>query len=414
MTIKGGSIFDANTGSLLDANQQSGAHDAWLQIKMTKKIKVLSVFGTRPEAIKMAPLVRALAKEQEIESTVCVTGQHRHMLDQVLTLFDIVPDIDLQVMQKSQSLNGLFGRVLDATNNLLIDSRPDYVLVHGDTTTAAAAGIASFHLGIPVGHIEAGLRTGNLFQPYPEEANRRIVDVLSSIMFAPTKTAKKMLVQECLSGQILVTGNTIIDALSLTAERLKNDVFLSSQISQRFPYIDKQKRLVLVTGHRRESIGDGFIQICEALREISKDKDLQVVYPVHLNPQVRETVVPMLSTCPNIYLIDPLDYIEFVWMMMQSTLILTDSGGIQEEAPFLGIPVLVLREVTERPEALATGLVMLVGTSTNQIVREARRVLSQTKRKKGFSPYGDGQASKRIVDALCGRLVNEFDCITAN
>ena len=356
----------------------------------------------------MAPLVHALSCEPEIESRVCVTGQHRHMLDQVLKTFDIVPDDDLQLMQKDQTLNGLFSRVVESTNDLLSNYRPDYVLVHGDTTTATAAALSAFHLGIPVGHVEAGLRTGDIFQPFPEEVNRRIVDVVSSLMFAPTGTAKACLEQEQLSGRIVVTGNTVIDALSYVVKRLENDQPLLAKMTQRFPFIDPTKRLILVTGHRRENIGHGFIHICEAVRQIAEDSELQIIYPVHLNPKVRDAVMPMLSGRSNIHLIDPLDYLEFVWVMLQSSLILTESGGVQEEAPFLGKPVLVLREVTERPEAVEAGVVKLVGTDCAAIVRATRQSLNAESPSVCVSPYGDGHASRRIVDALCGRPVAEF------
>ncbi len=356
----------------------------------------------------MAPLIRVLAATSGIESRVCVTGQHRHMLDQVLSLFKIEPDIDLKVMTTNQTLNGLFSRIIETTNALLTQSRPDYVLVHGDTSTAAAATLSAFHLGIPVGHVEAGLRTGDVFRPFPEEANRRVIDVMSSLMFAPTTTAKKSLEKEKLSGRIYVTGNTVIDALSYVADRLDQDSNLSNKVRSRFPFVDFKKRMVLVTGHRRENIGDGFVQICDALRQIAEDETLQIIYPVHLNPRVRDTVMPMLSGHSNIHLIEPLDYLEFVWMMMQSTLILTDSGGIQEEAPFLGKPVLVLRDVTERPEAVAAGAVQLVGTDSVRIVQSVRRVLETMNQQLRVSPYGDGFASQRIVDALCGLPVNEF------
>ncbi len=356
----------------------------------------------------MAPLVRALAAAPGIETSVCVTGQHRHMLDQVLSLFEIKPDIDLKVMTTNQTLNGLFARIVESTNVLLMESRPDYVLVHGDTTTAAAAALSAFHLGIPVGHVEAGLRTGDVFRPFPEEANRRVIDVMSSLMFAPTTTAKHCLERENLSGRIYVTGNTVIDALSYVADRLDQDTHLSDMVAARFPFLDDKKRIVLVTGHRRENIGGGFVQICDALRQIAEDETLQILYPVHLNPRVRDTVMPMLSGRANIHLIEPLDYLEFVWMMKQSTLILTDSGGIQEEAPFLGKPVLVLREVTERPEAVAAGVVQLVGTDTVQIVQNVQRALETVGQQQRVSPYGDGFASQRIVHALCGLPVSEF------
>lgn len=362
----------------------------------------------------MAPVVRALAAADGIESRVCVTGQHRQMLDQVLALFDIAPDDDLQVMTPDQTLNGLFGRIVSATDSLLQQWRPDYVLVHGDTTTASAAALAAFHLGVPVGHVEAGLRTGNIQRPFPEEANRRIVDVLSTLMFAPTLSARHHLEVERLSGRIVVTGNTVIDALALMSARLDQDAALSAKIGRRFPFLQVGKRLVLVTGHRRENIGDGFVQICHALADIAQDSSVQVVYPVHLNPRVRETVMPTLAGHANIHLIEPLDYLDFIWMMKRATLILTDSGGIQEEAPFLGKPVLVLREVTERPEAVAAGVARLVGTDRVGIVAATRAALAAEYPADGVSPYGDGHAAARIVDVLCGREVAEFQAASSS
>lgn len=375
-------------------------------------IKILTIFGTRPEAIKMAPLVRLLAREPSIESHVCVTGQHRHMLDQVLSFFHIEPNVDLQVMTTNQTLNGLFARIVELTHQLFNEVSPDYVLVHGDTSTAAAASLSAFHLGIPVGHVEAGLRTGDVWQPFPEEANRRMIDIVSTMMFAPTIGAKQCLEQERLTGHIYVTGNTVIDALSYVSNRLDKDPLLSNSIAQRLPFIDCNRRTVLVTGHRRENIGNGFVQICEALRKISEDPQLQIIYPVHLNPRVRNIVLPLLSGLPNVHLIDPLDYLEFVWIMKRASLIITDSGGVQEEAPFLGKPVLVLREVTERPEAVAAGVVTLVGTDVQRIVRTTRLTLESGSCQPKVSPYGDGFASQRIVDALCGREVNQFQFST--
>ncbi len=362
----------------------------------------------------MAPVVRALAAADGIESRVCVTGQHRQMLDQVLALFDIAPDNDLQVMMPDQTLNGLFVRIVSATDALLRQWRPDCVLVHGDTTTASAAALAAFHLGVPVGHVEAGLRTGDIQRPFPEEANRRMVDVLSTLMFAPTLSARRNLEAEHLSGRIVVTGNTVIDALALISARLDQDAALSARISRRFPFLQPEKPLVLVTGHRRENIGDGFVQICRALAEIAQDSSVQVVYPVHLNPRVRQTVMPTLVGHTNIHLIEPLDYLDFIWMMKRATLILTDSGGIQEEAPFLGKPVLVLRDVTERPEAVSAGVARLVGTDRVAIVAATRAALAAEPAADNVSPYGDGHAAARIVDVLCGRQVAEFQAASSS
>lgn len=374
-------------------------------------LNVLSIFGTRPEAIKMAPVVSQLQKESRIRSTVCVTGQHREMLNAVLDFFAVHPDINLDVMQLNQSLNGLFARVLEAADKTLQDYRPDVVLVHGDTTTAAACALAAFHRGIAVGHVEAGLRTGDLQQPFPEELNRRLIDEVAGYLFAPTESAKANLVAGRAVGKIIVTGNTVIDSLAETAQRIKNSPVLNDSLASGFSFIEPDRQMILVTGHRRESFGEGFEQICEALIQIVANSDAQIVYPVHLNPAVRLTVMNLLKDCDRIHLIDPVNYAEFVWLMMRSDLILTDSGGVQEEAPFLGKPVLVMRNVTERPEALKTGLVELVGTDDQRISAAAISRLSSLKNGlvgEGISPYGDGHASQRIVDSLLGRQVVEF------
>ncbi|MGE6914866.1 non-hydrolyzing UDP-N-acetylglucosamine 2-epimerase [Achromobacter kerstersii] len=376
-------------------------------------MKVLSIFGTRPEAIKMAPLVTALQQEPEIQSVVCVTGQHREMLDQVLALFDLRAQHDLDIMVPNQTLNGLYARLISRVDSVLEAERPDCVLVHGDTSTASACTLASFHRRVRIGHVEAGLRTGNLAMPFPEEMNRRVVDAVGDWLFAPTAQSRANLMRENLAGRITITGNTVIDALAMTCAKLEPQGALAQQLEARYDWIDPSRRLLLVTGHRRESFGDGFKNICAALAELAQRDDLQIVYPVHLNPQVRNVVMTELAGLSHVHLIDPLDYLDFVWFMQRAYLILTDSGGVQEEAPYLGKPVLVMRDVTERPEAVQAGTVALVGTGTRRIVTEVTRLLDNPELHASFSrrinPYGDGRASQRIVDALCGRAVSEFD-----
>jgi len=376
-------------------------------------MKVLSIFGTRPEAIKMAPLVTALQQEPEIQSVVCVTGQHREMLDQVLALFDLRAQHDLDIMVPNQTLNGLYARLISRVDSVLEAERPDCVLVHGDTSTASACALASFHRRVRIGHVEAGLRTGNLAMPFPEEMNRRVVDAVGDWLFAPTAQSRANLMRENLAGRITITGNTVIDALAMTCAKLEPQGALAQQLEARYDWIDPSRRLLLVTGHRRESFGDGFKNICAALAELAQRDDLQIVYPVHLNPQVRNVVMTELAGLSHVHLIDPLDYLDFVWFMQRAYLILTDSGGVQEEAPYLGKPVLVMRDVTERPEAVQAGTVALVGTGTRRIVTEVTRLLDNPALHASFSrrinPYGDGRASQRIVDALCGRAVSEFD-----
>ncbi|MEQ6306900.1 UDP-N-acetylglucosamine 2-epimerase (non-hydrolyzing) [Delftia acidovorans] len=376
-------------------------------------MKILSFFGTRPEAIKMAPLVTALSQTRGIESVVCVTGQHRQMLDQVMDLFGLQAQHDLAVMQPNQTLNGLFSRVVAGADGVLEQEKPDYVLVHGDTSTATACALAAFHRRIPVGHVEAGLRTGDLAQPFPEEMNRRVVDVVSQWMFAPTPTSRANLLGENLQGRIAVTGNTVIDALATLCDRLDARPELARAIAQRHPWVDAQRPLLLVTGHRRENFGEGFQNICAALAELAqRHPDLLIVYPVHFNPAVREVVMRTLGGMDNIRLIDPLDYVDFVWFMQRAHIILTDSGGVQEEAPYLGKPVLVMRDVTERPEAVSAGTVLLVGTQRARIVAEVNRLLADEGHHASFArrinPYGDGQASQRIVRALLGQPFDEF------
>ncbi len=375
-------------------------------------VRILSIFGTRPEAIKMAPLVKQLELDAGIDSIVCVTGQHREMLNQVLDLFKIKPDHDLALMTGNQTLNGLASRLIASLDAVLDAEKPDRVLVHGDTTTASAAALAAFHRQIPVGHVEAGLRTGNMMQPWPEEMNRRVVDVVSDLMFAPTASSRKNLEAESLAGRVIVTGNTVIDALFMTIDRINNDAPLRAELDARMLYIDDVRPVLLVTGHRRESFGAGFDGICSALAELSERDDVQIVYPVHLNPNVRGPVQDTLGKLPNVHLIEPLDYLGFVRLMQRASIILTDSGGVQEEAPALGKPVLVMRDVTERPEAVAAGTVSLVGTRRESIVKAVADLLDHPESRERFArsanPYGDGQASRRIVSALVGRPFDEF------
>lgn len=379
---------------------------------MARTLKILSIFGTRPEAIKMAPLVQALRREQGVVSLVCVTGQHREMLDQVLDFFEIRPDFDLHLMAKNQGLNALAGSALVALDPVFDEVRPDRILVHGDTTTAMAASLAAFHWRIPVGHVEAGLRTYRLDQPFPEEMNRRVADLASDLLFAPTPRSKKNLQSEQLEGEILVTGNTVIDALQATQKRIVSDHGLRERLDAPFAYLDPARRIVLVTGHRRESFGEGFRNICAALRALSLRDDVEIVYPVHLNPHVQGPVREALGDRPNVHLTAPLDYLSFQRLLGRSYLVLTDSGGVQEEAPSLGKPVLVMREVTERPEAVEAGTVLLVGTRPETILAAARRLLDDEAAYASFSerinPYGDGQACRRIVNRICGRPVEEF------
>lgn len=369
-------------------------------------MKVLTVFGTRPEAIKMAPLVHALAGDTYFESKVCVTAQHREMLDQVLKLFDIKPDYDLDIMRPGQGLTEITCRILEGLKPVLEDFKPDVVLVHGDTTTTLATSLAAFYQRIPVGHVEAGLRTGDIYSPWPEEGNRKLTGHLAMYHFSPTETSKQNLLTEAIpENRVFVTGNTVIDALFWVRNRIKNDSSLRNEMEQRYPFLQQKKKVILVTGHRRESFGDGFERICGALADIARTHpEVQVVYPVHLNPNVREPVKRILSDIDNVILIDPQDYLPFVYLMDHSYLILTDSGGIQEEAPSLGKPVLVMRKTTERPEALAAGTVRLVGTDIALIMEEVSRLLTDENEyhlmSRAHNPYGDGKACQRILDAL--------------
>ncbi|CAE6844912.1 UDP-N-acetylglucosamine 2-epimerase [Paraburkholderia nemoris] len=368
--------------------------------------KVLVIFGTRPEAIKMAPVVRALKDMPGIECRVCVTAQHRQMLDQVLALFEIVPEYDLDVMRMRQSLSDLTGNILAGLDPVLDDFRPDLVLVHGDTTTTFAASLAAFYRRIPIGHVEAGLRTGSLYSPWPEEANRKLTGALAAYHFAPTDTARANLRREGVADEkIVVTGNTVIDALLTVCEQLRADGSHALQMRERFPFLSNRNRMILVTGHRRENFGGGFENICTALREIAHaHPDVQIVYPVHLNPDVREPVFSRLGGIGNVILIEPQDYLPFVFLMMSAWLILTDSGGIQEEAPALGKPVLVMRDTTERPEAVAAGIVKLVGTDVERIRSAVARLLCDDDEYRALAhahnPYGDGHACTRIVGTI--------------
>lgn len=377
-------------------------------------MKILSVFGTRPEAIKMAPLVKALAGHKQIDSIVCVTGQHQQMLQQVLDLFEIVPKYNLELMTQNQTLNDLSARLLTAFDSVLETVRPDRILVHGDTTTAMVSALAGFHRRIPVAHVEAGLRTGDLSQPWPEEMNRRTIDICADLLFAPTESSRNNLRAENLGGEIVVTGNTVIDALLQTTDKILADHAFRARLDAHFPFLRDDRKLLLVTGHRRENFGSGFANICDALARLARRKDIQIVYPVHLNPNVQGPVLARLSDLPNVHLIPPLDYALFVRLMQRAHVILTDSGGVQEEAPSLGKPVLVMRNVTERPEAVEAGTVRLVGTEVASIVESVSFLYDNDDAWRAFSqrmnPYGDGLASRRIVAALSGEAVSEFQC----
>ncbi len=378
--------------------------------------KIMLVFGTRPEAIKMAPLVKEFQKHPDIfETIVCVTGQHREMLDQVLHIFDIEPDYDLNIMQQGQDLYDVTSKVLTGMRDILTGVKPDVVLVHGDTTTSTAAALAAFYQQIPVGHVEAGLRTHNIYSPWPEEMNRQITGRIATYNFSPTPLSEKNLKEEKAHGKIFVTGNTVIDALHMVVERLKNDKALAAEQAKVLlaagydvSRLDHGKKLVLITGHRRENFGEGFIHMVTAMKDLSiKYPEVDFVYPMHLNPNVRKPIHEVFGenlTRPNFFFIEPLQYLEFVYLMEKSTIVLTDSGGIQEEAPGLGKPVLVMRDTTERPEALESGTVHLVGTSYQLIVNEVSTLIEDPaayeKMSKAVNPYGDGHACERIVEHL--------------
>lgn len=379
-------------------------------------MRILTVFGTRPESIKLAPLALKLRDDPRVEAAVCVTAQHREMLDQVLRLFEITPEYDLDIMQPGQSLNQITARVIAGIDEVYENYAPDLVLVHGDTSTTFAASIAAYHRKIRVGHVEAGLRTGNLYSPWPEEANRKLTGAIATLHFAPTEGAAENLRAEGTpEANIVVTGNTVIDALLWVQDKIRRDSTLEQSLAAGFPFLDATKRMILVTGHRRESFGDGFERICSALARIAQDNlDVQIVYPVHLNPNVQEPVMRHLSGVGNVHLLEPQDYLPFVYLMTRSHFIITDSGGIQEEAPSLGKPVLVMRETTERPEAVTAGTVKLTGTDVKMIVGESTRLLTEADTYAAMSaahnPYGDGLACERIVNGILGAsLVSDTD-----
>ena len=387
--------------------------------------RIMLVFGTRPEAIKMCPLVKEFQKyPNDFETIVCVTGQHREMLDQVLTIFDVKPDYDLNIMKQGQDLYDVTARVLTGMRDVFQQCKPDVVLVHGDTTTSTAAALAAFYQQIPVGHVEAGLRTHNIYSPWPEEMNRQITGRIATYNFSPTPLSEKNLIEEKAWGQIFVTGNTVIDALHLVVDKLNSDKTLADEqinVLKTAGYdvrrLDHEKKLVLITGHRRENFGEGFISMVTAMKDLSeKYPDVDFVYPMHLNPNVRKPIHEVFGedlTRPNFFFIEPLQYLEFVYLMEKSTVVLTDSGGIQEEAPGLGKPVLVMRNTTERPEALKSGTVHLVGTNHDLIVNEVSTLLDDAaayeRMSKAVNPYGDGLASDRIVRALKGEVVDRYE-----
>lgn len=371
--------------------------------------RILAVFGTRPEAIKMAPVVKSLhvAGEGRAEIKTCVTAQHRQMLDQVMDIFSLSADYDLNVMAPGQTLNSLTRKVLEGMDGVFADFSPDLVLVQGDTTTVMATALAAFYRKIDVGHVEAGLRTGDIYSPWPEEMNRLVAGNIARFHFAPTVRSRANLLKENKNpSHVFVTGNTVIDALHAACARIDADAALRAQLDARFPFLDSSKRLVLVTGHRRENFGDGFVNICQAIAEIAARGDVQVVYPVHMNPNVRKPVDEILAGKPGVVLIDPLDYLSFLHLMRRSDIVLTDSGGVQEEAPSLGKPVVVMRETTERPEAVEAGTVMLAGTDRSKIVGYVTRLLEDralyARMSTAVNPYGDGHASERIAKVVFG------------
>lgn len=380
--------------------------------------KIMLVFGTRPEAIKMAPLVKELQKyKDKFETIVCVTGQHRHMLDQVLEIFEIKPDFDLNIMKQGQDLYDVTARVLTGMRDVLEEAKPDVVLVHGDTTTSTAAALAAFYKQIPVGHVEAGLRTHNIYSPWPEEMNRQITGRIAQYNFAPTPLSRENLLKENVEdSKIIVTGNTVIDALYWVVDKMKNDKNLDTELQKILKdagydvaRLKDDKKLVLITGHRRENFGDGFISMCKAIKTLTqKYPDVDFIYPMHLNPNVRKPIHEVfgenLAGLGNMFFIEPLEYLSFVYLMEKSNIVLTDSGGIQEEAPGLGKPVLVMRDTTERPEALTAGTVKLVGTDYDKIVNEVSMLLDDKSHydamSKAVNPYGDGKACERIIESL--------------
>ena len=385
---------------------------------------IMLVFGTRPEAIKMCPLVKEFQKRTDVFNTiVCVTGQHREMLDQVLNIFDVKPDFDMNIMRQGQDLTDVTVRILTGMRDIFKTCKPDVVLVHGDTTTSTAASLAAFYAQLPVGHVEAGLRTHNIYSPWPEEMNRQITGRIAKYHFSPTLLSKKNLIEERVYGDIYITGNTVIDALHMVVDKLKNDKNLSLENEKKLfnagydvSRLNNDKKLVLITGHRRENFGSGFIRMVTAMKDLSeKYKDVDFVYPMHLNPNVRKSIHEVFGENlkrPNFFFIEPLQYIEFVYLMEKSTIVLTDSGGIQEEAPALGKPVLVMRDTTERPEALAYGTVHLVGTDYDKIISEVSMLLEDIdaydKMSKAVNPYGDGNACNRIVRILNDENVDQY------
>jgi len=385
---------------------------------------IMLIFGTRPEAIKMCPLVKEFQKHtEEFNTVVCVTGQHREMLDQVLDIFDVHPDFDLNIMKQGQDLTDVTARVLTGLRDVFKECRPDVVLVHGDTTTSTAGALAAFYAQIPVGHVEAGLRTHNIYSPWPEEMNRQITGRIATYNFSPTPLSERNLLEEKAHGKVYVTGNTVIDALHMVVNKLKNDAGLAkeqddilAQAGYDVTRLDDGKKLVLITGHRRENFGDGFIRMVTAMKDLSeKYPDVDFVYPMHLNPNVRKPIHEVFGedlTRPNFFFIEPLQYLEFVHLMSKASIVLTDSGGIQEEAPGLGKPVLVMRDTTERPEALESGTVHLVGTDYDKIVNEVSALLDDTRAyermSKAVNPYGDGKACDRIVRILNGEAVERY------
>lgn len=376
-------------------------------------MKVLVVFGTRPEAIKMAPVIKALQNEPGISVEVCVTAQHRQMLDQVLALFGLTPTYDLNVMTAAQELTDITCSILTRLEPVLAAAKPDRVLVHGDTTTTLATSLACFYKGIPVAHVEAGLRSHDPRQPWPEEINRRVADVIADVFFAPTSSSKKNLLAENVDpSRVFVTGNTVIDALFATIKLIQSTPNLSHSLRAKFPFLDEKRRVLLVTGHRRENFGSPFQSLCEAIAELACSQQLTVVYPVHLNPNVQTPVREILGGLAHVHLIEPLDYLPFVYLMQTAHVILTDSGGIQEEGPALGKPVFVMRNVTERPEAVDAGTVRLVGTDRHRIVEMISNVLDEPTEylmmSRAHNPYGDGKASARIAGILKGRCVAEW------
>ena len=380
--------------------------------------RILSVFGTRPEAIKMAPVVRALENDSRFQSLVCVTAQHRRMLDQVLEVFGVTPDYDLDVMTAGQDLTDITIGVLSGLRDVIIEAAPDMVLVHGDTTTTLAATLAGYYARVPVAHVEAGLRTGNRYSPWPEEINRKVASAVATLHFAPTERARLNLLKENVApADIFVTGNTVVDALLSIVGRIESSPDLCHSLSQEVP-LREDRRTVLITGHRRENFGDGFERICKAIAVLAGRPDVEIVYPVHLNPNVREPVERLLGGIANVRLLPPLDYLPFVNLLRRSHLILTDSGGVQEEAPSLGKPVLVMRDTTERPEAVEAGTVRLVGTVVDKIVSEATRLLDDEAAYRAMSvahnPYGDGHAAHRITSALASYLDSGAELATAN